>query len=188
MINLRNLRLLYSELTWIRSRHFNCNASPARAATTHCAKLPLLFNNQSVTQLCKSLNMNCFSRWSIYCYHRAGPAKSKLISRISGLTTIQVHKSRTDGRTRLDETRKRVQETRKKVAEARQVVREQLEKKFDGMRENVMTIPNALCVARIASTPLLGYYVVTEQFALALSVGVFAAITDFVSALQHREM
>ena len=106
-------------------------------------------------------------------YHQHNKySKPKLISRLAASTSINFHKTKLDGRARIDETRKKVQK-------AKQVVKERLE----GIKENVWTIPNALCVIRIALTPVLAYCVVSSQFGIALSIFAVAGITDLVSII-----
>ncbi|KAI1302404.1 putative cardiolipin synthase (CMP-forming) [Halotydeus destructor] len=55
------------------------------------------------------------------------------------------------------------------------------------MRENIVTVPNGLCLARIASTPVLGYFVVSNQFGLALSLFAFAGLTDLLDGYIARK-
>ena len=104
-------------------------------------------------------------------YHQNNKnSKPRLIDRLATSTSDNFHKTRLDGKARIDETRKKVQQ-------AKQVVKERLE----GIKENVWTIPNALCITRIALTPLLSYFVVSSQFGIALSIFAIAGITDLVS-------
>lgn len=48
-------------------------------------------------------------------------------------------------------------------------------------KENVYTIPNILCITRIAMSPYLGYTIFHEDYNLALGLLVFAGVTDVVS-------
>lgn len=48
-------------------------------------------------------------------------------------------------------------------------------------RENVYTIPNLICLARIGLSPLLGYLIVSEKFEYALTFMVVAGLSDWVS-------
>lgn len=50
-------------------------------------------------------------------------------------------------------------------------------------RENILTIPNLLCVARSFLAPYIGYVIVQENYQLAIGLLVFAGLTDLVS---HR--
>lgn len=52
--------------------------------------------------------------------------------------------------------------------------------RIEGMKENVLTIPNLLCLIRIGLTPPLGYFVVNEYFVTSLSIFVVAGTTDLV--------
>lgn len=83
-------------------------------------------------------------------------------------------------RDRIEATRYRLEETKNKFQETRAKVKDRIH------RENIITIPNALCVARIALTPLLGYFVIIGNFEPALYIFGFAGITDLVSLIKHR--
>ncbi|XP_022705034.1 probable cardiolipin synthase (CMP-forming) isoform X1 [Varroa jacobsoni] len=47
-------------------------------------------------------------------------------------------------------------------------------------KENIITIPNLLSVSRIVSTPLLGFWVCTGSYSLALNLFTYAAVTDLL--------
>ncbi|XP_013139230.1 PREDICTED: probable cardiolipin synthase (CMP-forming) [Papilio polytes] len=66
---------------------------------------------------------------------------------------------------------KDLQETKAKVKEKFEEVVE---------RENVFTIPNMLCVARITMSPYLGYVILQDNYNLALGLLVFAGVTDLL--------
>uniref|UniRef100_A0A0N4ZQY9 cardiolipin synthase (CMP-forming) n=1 Tax=Parastrongyloides trichosuri TaxID=131310 RepID=A0A0N4ZQY9_PARTI len=57
------------------------------------------------------------------------------------------------------------------------------EKKF---KDKLYTIPNALCAARIISTPYIGYLVVSEAYAPACVFFVVAGMTDFLDGYIAR--
>ncbi len=48
------------------------------------------------------------------------------------------------------------------------------------LHENIYTIPNLLTVSRILACPVLGYYVVQENFVMATSLLAYAGLTDLV--------
>lgn len=48
-------------------------------------------------------------------------------------------------------------------------------------RENILTIPNFLCVARSFLAPYIGYVIVQEHYQLAIGLLLFAGLTDLVS-------
>ncbi|KAF8765158.1 Cardiolipin synthase (CMP-forming) like protein [Argiope bruennichi] len=54
------------------------------------------------------------------------------------------------------------------------------------MKENVLTIPNALCAIRIASTPVIGYLVLSELYTVSLGLVIFAGFTDVVDGFIAR--
>lgn len=49
-----------------------------------------------------------------------------------------------------------------------------------------MTIPNAMCMFRIAVTPWIGYLIVTEVYALALVLCAVSSVTDFLDGWVAR--
>lgn len=51
---------------------------------------------------------------------------------------------------------------------------------FFSQKENVYTVPNLLCVSRIAMSPILGYLILEQDFHWALGVLTVAGITDLV--------
>lgn len=48
-------------------------------------------------------------------------------------------------------------------------------------RENILTIPNFLCVARSFLSPYIGYVIIQENYQLAIGLLVFAGLTDLVN-------
>ncbi|KDR10558.1 putative cardiolipin synthetase [Zootermopsis nevadensis] len=66
----------------------------------------------------------------------------------------------------------------KDIKETRDKVKEKMEEIVE--RENVLTIPNLLCISRIVISPFLGYLILQSEYHLALGVFVFAGITDLV--------
>lgn len=49
------------------------------------------------------------------------------------------------------------------------------------MRESPLTLPNAITIARIASCPILGYYIIQGQFGIATTILFFSGFSDWVS-------
>ncbi|XP_045776664.1 probable cardiolipin synthase (CMP-forming) isoform X1 [Maniola jurtina] len=64
----------------------------------------------------------------------------------------------------------------KDILETKAKVREKIEEVVE--KENVFTVPNILCMARIAMSPYLGYIILQDNYNLALGLLVFAGITD----------
>lgn len=56
----------------------------------------------------------------------------------------------------------------------------------DTIRENIYTLPNFLTVSRILACPVLGWSIVHDDFTLAISLLVYAGLTDLVSVLCWR--
>ncbi|CAD5230884.1 unnamed protein product [Bursaphelenchus xylophilus] len=57
---------------------------------------------------------------------------------------------------------------------------EQKPEKLYDVKDNIYTVPNALCVARIALTPVIGYLVVTEAHLAACNLFLIAGFTDLI--------
>lgn len=47
-------------------------------------------------------------------------------------------------------------------------------------RENVLTVPNMLCVTRIFLSPYIGYLIIQTEFPQALAIIIFAGVTDIL--------
>ncbi|RVE55329.1 hypothetical protein evm_000227 [Chilo suppressalis] len=73
----------------------------------------------------------------------------------------------------------------KDILETKAKVKERLEDVVE--RENVFTIPNILCVTRIAMSPYLGYVILEENYTLALGLLGFAGITDLLDGWIARK-
>jgi cardiolipin synthase len=54
------------------------------------------------------------------------------------------------------------------------------------IKDNIMTIPNGLCILRIALTPVVGYWVVQNHFFAACALFTFAGITDLLDGFIAR--
>ncbi|KAK1170703.1 cardiolipin synthase (CMP-forming) isoform X1 [Acipenser oxyrinchus oxyrinchus] len=57
---------------------------------------------------------------------------------------------------------------------------------FKELYENPWTIPNFLCMARIALSPVLGYLIVEKEFNLSLGLFVLAGVTDLLDGYIAR--
>lgn len=58
--------------------------------------------------------------------------------------------------------------------------------KFKQLYENPWTIPNLLCVCRIALAPLLGHLIITQHFHLSLALFTLAGATDLLDGYIAR--
>ena len=56
-----------------------------------------------------------------------------------------------------------------------------VKQKLEGLKENIITIPNGLTVSRILMTPFLGYFILNNSNNLAFITFTLAGITDLVS-------
>ncbi|XP_029449349.1 DNA helicase MCM8-like isoform X2 [Rhinatrema bivittatum] len=62
----------------------------------------------------------------------------------------------------------------------------QIAKEMQIKYENPWTIPNLLCIARIGLSPVLGYLIVEEEFAVALGLFALAGLTDLLDGYIAR--
>lgn len=79
---------------------------------------------------------------------------------------------------------KRKQQIQENIRDTRTKVREKVEEVIE--RENIFTIPNALCIGRIAMSPYLGYVIIQGDFPLAVGLMVAAGLTDFADGYIAR--
>lgn len=70
-----------------------------------------------------------------------------------------------------------VQGIREKKSKVQEKVRE-MEEIVE--RENILTIPNLLCVTRSFLAPYIGYVIIQENYQLAIGLLAFAGLTDLV--------
>lgn len=73
-----------------------------------------------------------------------------------------------------------VKEIRDKKSRVQEKVRE-MEEIVE--RENILTVPNLLCVARSFLSPYIGYVIIQGHYQLAIGLLVFAGLTDLVRSL-----
>ncbi|KAL1473087.1 hypothetical protein MTO96_038935 [Rhipicephalus appendiculatus] len=85
----------------------------------------------------------------------------------------------------LAKTGRSLRATREKVTENVEQTKRIVTERMGHLRENIMTIPNALSLARLCSSPVLGYLVVTEGYTSALVLFAAAGVTDVVSDLSR---
>lgn len=73
----------------------------------------------------------------------------------------------------------------KDIRDKKARVKERMEEIVE--RENVLTIPNLLCVTRAVMAPYLGYVIIQGDFSLGMGVLAFAGLTDLVREFSlHR--
>jgi len=60
--------------------------------------------------------------------------------------------------------------------------KQQMKKRVDAIieRENIWTVPNMLCVMRIAMTPHIGFLIMNSEFDTAIYLMIVAGVTDLV--------
>lgn len=76
--------------------------------------------------------------------------------------------------------------TRKRVTENVEQTKRIVTERMGHLRENILTIPNALSLARLCSSPVLGYLVVTEGYTAALVLFAAAGVTDVLDGWVAR--
>jgi len=79
-------------------------------------------------------------------------------------------------------TKKIIEDTKSNIIEDIQDTKNIVRVKVDTIiqKENIFTIPNALCVFRVAASPVLVYLVVTSSYSAALGLFLFAGFTDLM--------
>lgn len=77
---------------------------------------------------------------------------------------------------------KDLRETKSKVRGRVQEKVKQMREDIIVERENIVTIPNLLCVGRGLLAPVVGYAIVQEQFMLSIGLLAVAGLTDLVSS------
>ncbi|BET00491.1 Cardiolipin synthase [Nesidiocoris tenuis] len=75
-----------------------------------------------------------------------------------------------------DRLKTRIDEAKTVIRDKVQVIR----------RENIWTVPNILCVTRIAICPYLSYTILTADYKIALSIFVIAGISDYCDGVIAR--
>ncbi|XP_075222999.1 cardiolipin synthase isoform X2 [Lycorma delicatula] len=70
------------------------------------------------------------------------------------------------------------------IKETKSKMKEKMEEIIE--RENVWTVPNMLCIARIAVSPYLGYLIMHSDYNLALGLVMLAGVTDLLDGLIAR--
>jgi cardiolipin synthase (CMP-forming) len=70
------------------------------------------------------------------------------------------------------------------IKDTKTKVKERVEEVIE--RENVMTIPNILCVARGVLSPYIGYTIICNDYSLAMGLLIFAGITDLADGYIAR--
>jgi cardiolipin synthase (CMP-forming) len=83
-----------------------------------------------------------------------------------------------DKRLRVEEV---FEEKKKQLQEKKQQIQEKIE------RENIYTIPNFLCIGRIAMSPYLGYTIISGNYTLSMGLLIAAGLTDFADGYIARK-
>ena len=84
----------------------------------------------------------------------------------------------------LQEKKLQFQEKTQQLRDKRDKVRERVEEVIE--RENIFTIPNALCIGRIPFSPYLRYVIVQGEFSLAMGLMIAAGLTDLADGYIAR--
>lgn len=93
-----------------------------------------------------------------------------------------LHKVFQDKRQRLKQTELKLRKSGKMILEDIKETKTKMKEKMEEVieRENVVTIPNMLCVTRILLSPYIGYLIIQTDFHQALAVIMFAGVTDLL--------
>jgi len=145
---------------------FKCSSRIANlqklCRTTTQFHLPTSLNNRRLLE--RYLTSSAF-----YCTQiKKNDLAIKTVKRTELLQEALVKKKQ-----QLREKKLQIQEN---IRDTRTKVREKVEEVIE--RENLYTIPNALCMGRIIMSPYLGYVIVQGDFSLAMGLMVAAGLTD----------
>lgn len=120
-----------------------------------------------------------------HCHYRS-KANSSLLNKVlkssfsspprNQTISLSAFCSSTNKKFKNEDRKSKLERTKSNLRETKRLMKVHI----DGMKENVMTVPNLLCLIRIGLTPVLGYYVVNEQYIISLSIFVVAGATDLV--------
>lgn len=109
-----------------------------------------------------------------YCKFNRDDINSK-IAKSKQMLTDNIEKKRLRMRERKESLVQGIRDKKAKVHEKVKEMEEIVE------RENILTIPNLLCVARSILAPYIGYVITCGHYELAFGLLAFAGITDLVS-------
>nr|CAH7719478.1 unnamed protein product [Callosobruchus chinensis] len=113
--------------------------------------------------------------WRIYCTSSSGnkdnPCKNTFKNYDSVISRHKLHSIE-------DKLKQKGYFVLKDIKDSKDKVKEKVEEIIE--RENIYTIPNFLCVARMAISPYLGLLIVQAQFDYALALLGAAAVTDLL--------
>lgn len=84
----------------------------------------------------------------------------------------------------LEKKKKQLQEKRQQIQENIRDKRTKVEEVIE--RENIFTIPNFLCIGRIALSPYLGYTIIHGDYNLSLGLMIVAGLTDLADGYIAR--
>lgn len=84
-----------------------------------------------------------------------------------------------------------IEKKKKQIQEKKQQIQENIRDKKSKveeviLRENIFTIPNFLCIGRIAMSPYLGYTIINGDYSIAMGLMIAAALTDFADGYIAR--
>ncbi|XP_055348815.1 probable cardiolipin synthase (CMP-forming) [Paramacrobiotus metropolitanus] len=84
------------------------------------------------------------------------------------------------------ELRARMTDTRQRFTAKRAEVLDRVKSMTAPFKENIVTIPNLLCVARIGLTPVIGYFILNGNFSWACGTAAVAGATDLLDGFIAR--
>ncbi|TID28041.1 hypothetical protein CANINC_002722 [Pichia inconspicua] len=106
-------------------------------------------------------------------------------------TQINSAKVINDGKTRLRDNKKQMSELSKNIKEKTlqrsKDIKENIKKIIpEDIHENIYTLPNFLTLTRLITSPIIGYFIIHGQVALALALFSYSCITDFLDGFIAR--
>lgn len=120
-------------------------------------------------------------KWTRYSLHKYCLSQLLTMPRANHMRCLADQSAKNDRlKTRKNEFVKRKQQQLELTKEQLKETKVMMKEKFVEMRENIFTIPNGLCVLRIAATPVLAYFVLNAYYNEALCLFAIAGTTDLV--------
>ncbi|CAG7828033.1 unnamed protein product [Allacma fusca] len=105
------------------------------------------------------------------------------------------HNKDVEGESSLEKQRERFQTANRRLREKKENIMKEIQETKEHMRqkmdkiitkENIYTVPNLLCVLRIASSPVLVYLIMNQQYGSAVGIFAFAGVTDLLDGYIAR--
>ncbi|KAF2356637.1 CDP-alcohol phosphatidyltransferase [Trinorchestia longiramus] len=141
------------------------------------AAFPLFLGSQFNGACATHASLPHSSEWKLLCRH-FGRARQDSETAIDW--NLAPNKKLLETRTKLEKAKHKLEGAKQNIMEDIQDTKALVREKMDAIieKENIMTVPNLLCISRIVAAPFLCHLVVSGAYDLALGLFVLAGITD----------